>query len=57
MGQISFLSAAKLALDIQRINPLSNAGRISRWPTASIGWASDVDHAVAAWSLWENAIG
>lgn len=57
MGQIGFLFLPeKLALDIQRINPLSNAGRIFSMPNAvHLGFGLlkvGLVCAVAAWSLW-----
>ena len=57
MGQIGFLYLPqKLALDIQRINPLSNAGRIfSMANSVHLGFGLlkiGLVCAVAAWSLW-----
>ena len=59
MGQVGFLYLPqKLALDIQRINPLSNAGRIfSMANGVHLGFGLlkvGVVCAVAAWSLWEE---
>jgi len=57
MGQIGFLYLPqKLALDPQRVNPLSNAGRIFSLPNAvHLGFGLlkvGLVCAVAGWSLW-----
>ena len=57
MGQIGFLYLPqKLALDLNRLNPLTNAGRIFSMPnTVHLGFGLlkvGLVCAVAAWSLW-----